>query len=124
VAAVARRLSTKAQDAIAAGIPREAVWLDPGLGFGIRPATSLALVRDLHRISALGHPVVVGPSRKGFIERVLATPVRDDWEGAAALVSLAIAHGAQVVRVHDVRRLARVVRMADAIRGPLARPSL
>jgi dihydropteroate synthase len=119
---VAERLATRAADALAAGIPREGVWLDPGLGFGIRPRTSLALVRGLDRIRALGHPIVVGPSRKGFIGRVLGVPASDDWEGAAALVSLAIANGAGIVRVHDVHRLARVVRMADAIQRRPARP--
>ncbi len=115
VGVIATRLAASADRAIAADVGLDAIWLDPGLGFGIRPELSLALVRQLSRVTALGYPVVVGPSRKGFIGRVLGVPASEDWEGAAALVSLAIAHGARVVRVHDVHRLARVVRMAEAI---------
>jgi dihydropteroate synthase len=59
--------------------------------------------------------VVVGPSRKGFIGRVLGSEAQFGWEGTAAAVALAIAGGADVVRVHDVARLVRVVRMSDAI---------
>jgi dihydropteroate synthase len=121
VAVVAQRLVAAAAAAINVGVAADGVWLDPGLGFGLHPTTSLALVRDLDRISALGYPVVVGPSRKGFIGRVLGVDAAGDWEGAAALVSLAIASGARIVRVHDVHRMARVVRMADAIQRPLAR---
>ena len=112
---VTAHLLESARRAMAAGLPKDAVWLDPGLGFGIRAETSLALMRGLARVVALGHPVVVGPSRKGFIGQVLGLPPARDWEGAAALVSLAIAWGAHIVRVHDVARLARVARMADAV---------
>ncbi len=115
VGIIATRLAASADRAIGADVGLDAIWLDPGLGFGIRPDLSLALVRQLSRITALGYPVVVGPSRKGFIGRVLGVNASRDWEGAAALVSLAVAHGARVVRVHDVHRLARVVRMAEAI---------
>ena len=115
VTTVAGRLRTGAEWAAERGMQREAIWLDPGLGFGKRPATSLALMRRLTEFAALGHTLVLGPSRKAFIGGVLGTDPTQEWEGAAALVSLAIAAGVQVVRVHDVARLARVVRMADAI---------
>jgi dihydropteroate synthase len=115
VGLIATRLAASVDRAIGADVGVDAIWLDPGLGFGTRPAVSLALVRQLARIAAIGYPVVVGPSRKGFIGRVLDVPAKDDWEGAAALVALAIARGARVVRVHDVHRLARVVRVTEAI---------
>lgn len=110
IAVLAAHLRESAQKARGAGLAPEAIWLDPGLGLGVRARTSLGVIRGLDRIVALGHPVVVGPSRKGFIGEGA-----EDWEAAAALVSLAIAAGAQVVRGYDVARLARVARMADAV---------
>ena len=100
-----------------AGVPPGRVAVDPGLGFGKPPRVSLALLRALGRLRALGYPLVVGPSRKGFIGHVLGTEAQLDWEGTAAAVALACAGGAAMVRVHDVARLARVVRMADAVLG-------
>jgi dihydropteroate synthase len=99
----------------AAGVAPEQLAVDPGLGFGKSPRVSLALLRGLDRLRALGRPVVVGPSRKGFIGRVLGVEAQLGWEGTAAAVALAIAGGAAMVRVHDVARLVRVVRMTDAI---------
>jgi 2-amino-4-hydroxy-6-hydroxymethyldihydropteridine diphosphokinase len=101
--------------ALAAGCAPDQLAVDPGLGFGKAPRVSLALLRDLGALRALGLPLVVGPSRKGFIGRVLGPAEQHGWEGTAAAVALAIAGGADIVRVHDVARLARVVRMADAI---------
>jgi dihydropteroate synthase len=101
--------------ALAAGCAPEQLAVDPGLGFGKSPRVSLALLRDLGALRALGRPLVVGPSRKGFIGRVLGPDEQHGWEGTAAAVALAIAGGADIVRVHDVARLARVVRMSDAI---------
>ncbi len=115
VGLIVTRLAASVDRAIAADVGLDAILVDPGLGFGTRPEVSLALVRQLDRIAAIGYPVVVGPSRKGFVGRVLGVPASDDWEGAAALVALAITRGARVVRVHDVHRLARVVRMTEAI---------
>jgi dihydropteroate synthase len=115
VAQVAGHLSEAIGWAVQRGVERDQIWLDPGLGFGKRPETTLVLMRRLSELAARGHPVVVGPSRKGFIGRVLATDPTRDWEGAAALVSLAIASGVHAVRVHDVSRMTLVARMADAI---------
>jgi dihydropteroate synthase len=120
VAQVAGHLSEATGWAVQRGVERDHIWLDPGLGFGKQPETTLVLMRRLSEVAASGHPVVVGPSRKGFIGRVLATDPTRDWEGAAALVSLAIASGVHAVRVHDVSRLALVARMADAIAGRVA----
>jgi dihydropteroate synthase len=107
--------------ALAAGCAPEQLALDPGLGFGKAPRVSLALLRDLAVLRVIGRPIVVGPSRKGFIGRVLGADEQHGWAGTAAAVALAIAGGAAIVRVHDVARLARVVRMADAVvRAPSA----
>jgi dihydropteroate synthase len=115
IAAVVVGLQKSVGWALAAGCAPEQVAIDPGLGFGKAPRVSLALLRDLGALRALGRPLVVGPSRKGFIGRVLGPAEQHGWEGTAAAVALAIAAGADIVRVHDVARLARVVRMTDAI---------
>jgi dihydropteroate synthase len=115
VADVVEQLQESVAWALAAGCTTDQLAVDPGLGFGKAPRVSLALLRDLSALRALGLPLVVGPSRKGFIGRVLGAAEQHGWEGTAAAVALVIAGGADVVRVHDVARLARVVRMSDAI---------
>ncbi|HZR98571.1 MAG TPA: dihydropteroate synthase [Chloroflexota bacterium] len=115
VAEALRGLQESVGWALAAGCAPEQLAIDPGLGFGKAPRVSLALLRQLGALRALGWPLVVGPSRKGFIGHVLGPAEQHGWEGTAAAVALAIAGGADIVRVHDVARLARVVRMADAI---------
>lgn len=101
--------------AIAAGIPRAQLIVDPGIGFGKTVAQNLELMRRLPELCALGLPLLAGTSRKSFIGLTLNLPVEDRVEGTAATVALAIAGGAEIVRVHDVRAMARVARMADAI---------
>ena len=102
--------------AVAAGVARERIIVDPGFGFGKTVAHNLEVLRRLGEIkSALGLPLLLGTSRKSTIGRVLDLPVDDRVEGTAATVALGIAQGADIVRVHDVREMARVVKMADAV---------
>ncbi len=115
VGAVLAGLRASIARARAAGVAPAQLAVDPGLGFGKPPHESLALLRSLAALHGLGLPLVVGPSRKGFIGHVLGSAEQFGWEGTAAAVALAIAQGAAIVRVHDVARLVRVVRMADAI---------
>lgn len=115
VEAVITQLRQSCAVATAAGLPPERVIVDPGFGFGPPPEDNLAVVRRLREVRALGHPVLLGPSRKATIGRVLGLPVTERLEGTAALVALAVAGGADMVRVHDVRAMGRVVRMADAV---------
>ena len=99
------------------GVPRARLLVDPGIGFGKATAQSLDLLHRLREIKdALGLPLLVGTSRKRFIGDVLDNaPLDERLEGTAASVALAIAGGADVVRVHDVAPIARTVRVADAI---------
>ncbi len=119
-AEVASALGSAADRAIAAGVDPAAICLDPGIGFGKTADHNLELLHSLGRIAALGHPVLVGPSRKGFLGVVLAAaghpagPSRRDPATAAA-VAMAIAAGAAVVRVHDVVGGLQAARTADAI---------
>jgi dihydropteroate synthase len=99
----------------AAGLGREKIVLDPGIGFGKRVEHNLEILRRLGEFRELGRPVLVGPSRKSFIGQVLGLPAEERVEGTAAAVALAVGARADIVRVHEVARMARVARMADAI---------
>ena len=102
-----------------AGISRDAVLVDPGLGFAKGTAHSYEILARLDAFSDLGRPVVVGPSRKGFLTRPLSRaelpPAERDWATTAA-VTAAVLSGAHIVRVHAVREMAQVVRVSDEIR--------
>ncbi|HEX6511497.1 MAG TPA: dihydropteroate synthase [Chloroflexota bacterium] len=108
-------LLAAASRAEAAGVRREQLILDPGLGFGKTAAHNLELLRRLPELTSAGYTILVGPSRKRFLGLILGTPEQDRVEGTAAAVAIAIAGGAAAVRVHDVPQIARVVRVADAI---------
>ncbi len=112
---VASELRVLAQGALAAGIPRDQIILDPGIGFGKTVAQNMTLINRIDGFKALGYPVLSGPSRKSFIGRVLDLPVEERVEGTAAAVALSIVRGADIVRVHDVRAMVRVARMTDAL---------
>ena len=103
--------------AASAGIDPGRVLLDPGIGFGKTTDHNLALMRALPRLAAIGRPVVLGTSRKGFIGRVTGEGVGDRTFGTAATVAWAATHGVAVVRVHDVGPMARVAGMTRALRG-------
>lgn len=105
--------------AVAAGVPPERVIVDPGLGFGKAPPESLALLRRISEVRQRlrPHPVLVGPSRKGFIGWALGVDVSDRLEGTLACVAVAAYAGAEIIRVHDVAPAVRVARMAAAIAG-------
>ncbi|MEO6795963.1 MAG: dihydropteroate synthase [Candidatus Dormibacter sp.] len=98
-----------------AGIDHDRILVDPGIGFGKTRDGNLEIIRRLPEFRALGCPILIGPSRKSFIGKTLDLPVDDRLEGTAAAVALSIAGGADVVRVHDVKAMVRVARMADAI---------
>jgi dihydropteroate synthase len=107
--------------AAGAGIPKEHMLVDPGLGFAKEAPHSFEVLARLHQFAELGRPIVVGPSRKTFLTKSLARrsddgePVSRDWATTAA-VTAAVLSGAHIVRVHAVRELVEVVRVADEIR--------
>jgi dihydropteroate synthase len=109
--------------AVAHGLKKSQIAVDPGIGFGKTVEHNLQLLARLEELSSLGCPVVVGTSRKSFLAKVLAPheaePGRETdqrlW-GTAATVAWAVEHGARVVRVHDVAAMANVVRMVEAVK--------
>lgn len=108
-------LDARMAHAVAHGIRRSRIIVDPGIGFGKRLSDNLLLIRSLASFRQLNRPILIGPSRKSFIGRVLDAEKDDRMEGTAAAVALSVANGASIVRVHDVREMSRVVRMTDAI---------
>jgi dihydropteroate synthase len=116
VSDVVRFLAGSIDLALAAGVAWERIILDPGIGFGTTPEENLTLLRRLGELRALGRPILLGTSRKSTIGLVLGgLPASERLEGTAATVALGIAQGADIVRVHDVREMVRVVKMSDAV---------
>jgi len=116
VSDVIRFLTRGIELALDAGVAWENIILDPGIGFGTTSAENLTLLRRLGELRALGRPILLGSSRKSTIGRILGNlPPSERLEGTAATVALGIAQGADIVRVHDVREMMRVVKVSDAI---------
>ena len=115
ITSILRELSRRLDRALTAGVAWERLIVDPGFGFGKDWRQNLELLRRLGELRGLGRPILVGLSRKSTIGRVLGVAEDDRVEGTAATTTLAIANGADVVRVHDVKAMARVARMSDAV---------
>src|SRR6266508_1688483 len=98
-----------------AGLPKDRIILDPGFGFGWTAAHSLEMLRRLAELCDLGFPLLIGTSRKSAVGAALALPEDQREWGTAATVALAIANGADLVRVHNVGAMAQVARMTDAV---------
>jgi dihydropteroate synthase len=98
-----------------AGVNESLIVLDPGIGFGKTREHNLELINRLGEIRSLGYPVLLGPSRKSFIGFTLDLPPDQRVEGTAATVSVGITRGADIIRVHDVKEMARVAKMTDAL---------
>jgi dihydropteroate synthase len=108
-------LKRSIQIALDAGVEWNNIIIDPGVGFGKTVEQNVEIVRRLAELKALGRPIMLGTSRKSFIGHVLDLPVEQRLEGTAATIAIGIANGADIVRVHDVAQMVRVVRMSDAI---------
>lgn len=112
---VSLELSVAAEKAAAAGVPRENIWLDPGIGFAKNTAQNIEILGRLDEIAALGYPVLVGPSRKSFIGEISGADVHHRMGGTAAAVTAAILFGAYAVRVHDVAMMRQTALVANAV---------
>jgi len=105
-------LAERALYAQSQGIPREAIAVDPGIGFGKTVEHNLELLRRLPELVELGFPVLVGPSRKSFIGAILGLGVEERREGTLAACAVAVVRGADILRVHDVREVRRAADLA------------
>lgn len=111
-------LVARAEKAVRLGIPKERIFIDPGIGFGKTLEHNLLLLRHLDKLTATGYRVLVGPSRKGFIGKLTGRDKAADRAfGTAAAVAHCVAAGASIVRVHDVPEMVDVVKVARAITG-------
>ena len=119
---VSNELLERVETALHAGIARDRIVIDPGLGFAKRAEHSLAALAGLERFAALGYPLLSGPSRKSFLKVALGEVVPGErvW-GTAAAVAVSIVLGAHIVRVHDVAEMVQVARVADSIAAQLPR---
>lgn len=118
---VAKSLEKSVKKAVSAGVRRESIVIDPGIGFGKTDSQNLELLNRIDELFGISRPVLVGTSRKSFIGGVLGgLPVGERLEGTAATVAIAVMKGASIVRVHDVKEMARVAKMSDAIKDGVA----
>ncbi len=108
-------LAERARFAMARGVSKSRIVLDPGIGFGKVLVHNLDLLAQLRTFTGLGFPVLVGPSRKGFIGQLTKQPVEGRAWGTAGIVALAVEHGANIVRVHDVAAMRDVAIVAAAV---------
>jgi dihydropteroate synthase len=115
VAEVCEFLRRERDSCIEAGIARDSIAVDPGIGFGKGLSHNLTLLRELPRFTALGGPLLVGVSRKSLIGRILGTNVEDRVYGGLGLASLAVSQGARIIRTHDVAATQDAIRMVSAV---------
>lgn len=116
VSEITAELKARAEAAMSAGIRRENIIIDPGIGFGKRLEDNLAILRNLDVFSALGFPVLLGASRKSFIGAILGAEVQDRLAGTLAVHAWAFFHGADIIRVHDVKDSVHLIRVLSVLR--------
>lgn len=117
-------LSARVDCATARGIDREKIVIDPGIGFGKSPEANLEILRRLGELKSLGAAVLVGTSRKSFIGKTLGLEISERLSASLAAATAAVAGGAHMVRVHDVKESVRAVRMMDLVRSGRAEGAL
>jgi dihydropteroate synthase len=109
-------LTAQVHFAIDAGVKRENIIIDPGIGFGKTLDHNLTLFRGLPALASMGQPLLVGASRKAFIGKILGVEPDERLEGSLAAAIAAVFGGAHIIRVHDVKETRKAIRIADAIR--------
>ena len=115
---IASELASTVARATAAGVPHEAIVVDPGVGFAKRAAQSFEVLARLDRLAPLDRPILIGPSRKSFLKHAIGDrPVTDREWATAAAVTASVLGGAHIVRIHGVKAMVDVVRVADRLRA-------
>lgn len=115
IADIRKELQISIDQALAAGVKKENIIIDPGIGFAKTVEQNLELIRRFAELKSLGYPILAGPSRKSFVGYTLNLPPEERLEGTAAAVALLIEKGADIIRVHDVAAMKRVATLTDAI---------
>ena len=108
-------LSRSIEIAVEAGVKKENVIIDPGIGFGKRIEDNFILIKNLEYFRALGQPLLIGPSRKSFLWKTLNVPTDETLEATAAAVTASVLSGADLIRAHDVKEISKAVKIADLI---------
>jgi len=116
ISEIFNHLEERVSFAVKAGIKKERIAVDPGIGFGKGAEDNLKIIKRLSEFKSIGRPVVLGTSRKSFIGKVLGLDVKDRLEGTIATIAAGILNGASIVRVHDVKETRMAADMADAIK--------
>lgn len=112
---IKRDLMVSVNLALSKGVDKKNIILDPGIGFGKTVEQNLQIINNLNEFRSMGFPILLGSSRKSFIGYTLDLPPNERLEGTAASISIGIQNGANIIRVHDVKFMARVAQMTDAI---------
>ena len=112
---IKKELQEQVDAALAAGVKKENIVIDPGIGFGKTVEQNLELVRRLGELKVLGYPILAGPSRKSFVGYTLNLPPEERLEGSLAAMTMCIERGADIVRMHDVQEADRVRKFVDAV---------
>ncbi|MBN1354818.1 dihydropteroate synthase [bacterium] len=115
IAEIISFLNARIEQAVRSGVIKDRIIIDPGLGFGKKLDHNISIIRHLDRFRSMGYPVLVGPSRKSFIGEILNLPVHDRLEGTLAAVGVCMFFGADIIRVHDVKAVARYAKMLDRL---------
>ncbi len=117
IADIVSFLSNQIEFARVNGISEKQIIIDPGIGFGKSVDDNFAIIRELSQFSQLGFPILIGPSKKSFIGETLNLPVNQRLEGTSAAVAACVMNGANIIRVHDVKEMRRVMIISSKIRG-------
>ena len=115
ISEVSSELSERVAAALSAGVERDRIIIDPGIGFGKRTEDNLRIIAEIDGFHSLGYPVLLGASRKSFIDKVLDREVDDRLSGTLGVHAWAALHGVEILRVHDVRETIDLIRMIRAI---------
>lgn len=113
---ISAELAESLNRALGAGVKEDRTIIDPGLGFGKTVAHNLTILKELGRLGELGRPIMVGPSRKSFISKVLGLGPDDSLEGTLGAAAIAVMNGAHLIRVHDVAQAKRTVAVVDSLK--------
>ncbi|HLG28828.1 MAG TPA: dihydropteroate synthase, partial [Candidatus Brocadiales bacterium] len=117
ISEIFNHLQDRVSLAVKAGIKKDRIAVDPGIGFGKGAEDNLKIIKRLSEFKSIGRPVVLGTSRKSFIGKILNLDVKDRLEGSIAAVAAGILNGASIVRVHDVKKTRMAADMADAVKN-------